>query len=109
MALLEGWGLKTAHAETTDGLGPALERLGGAADLVIADYRLADDVTGDDVIDEVARRQATPLAAIIVTGDTGPQRLRSLHGQAWPVLHKPVDPDELAKVTAALLAPAAPR
>jgi signal transduction histidine kinase len=104
-ALLEGWGLRTAHAETADGVGPALDRLGGAADLVIADYRLADDVTGDDVIDAVARRQSTPLAAIIVTGDTGPQRLRSLHGQAWPVLHKPVDPDELAKVTAALLAP----
>lgn len=104
-ALLRGWGLTVTYATDAGAVDAALAALGGEAELVIADYRLTDDVTGDTVVEAIGRRQRVPPAAIIVTGDTRPQRLRNLHGTGWPVLHKPVDPEELARVTAALLAP----
>ena len=60
-----------------------------APDIVLADFRLLGD---DDGLAAVRRlRLLHPgLAALLVSGDTAPQRLREAHAAGLRLLHKPV-------------------
>lgn len=68
-----------------------LERLAGQKpDILVCDYRLGAGETGLDVI-AAARVQFGPrLPAIILTGDTAPDVLRTIVKQGIPVYCKPV-------------------
>ncbi|TPQ29828.1 ATP-binding protein [Methylomonas koyamae] len=64
-------------------------------ELAIVDYRLPGDLSGIEVARELRRRLAYPLPILIVTGDTGPERLREADASGFPLLHKPVQPAKL--------------
>ena len=68
---------------------------GRAVDALVVDYRLHEE-NGIEVIDRL-RALRPGLAAIVVTGDTSPQRLSELLATGTTVLHKPVDAAELAQ------------
>ena len=93
-ALLGEWG-HTAIAVRT--LEAALDAAARDAEigLVIADYRLGDSVTGADAIDAVRRALGRAVPAVIITGDTSPQRIREANRSGHRLLHKPIDPREL--------------
>lgn len=75
-------------------------------DLIIADYRLEAQVTGREVISMIREILGDDIPAIIVTGDTAPERLREAKESGFPILHKPVRPEELiAMVTSTLSVP----
>jgi CheY-like chemotaxis protein/nitrogen-specific signal transduction histidine kinase len=76
---------------------------GRAVDALVVDYRLREE----DGIEVLARLRALRpgLAAIVVTGDTAPQRLSELHSAGTTVLHKPVDAAELAHALAQAVRP----
>ena len=65
------------------------------ADVLVVDFRLRGE-TGQDVIARLRTRNPA-LPAVIVTGDTAAQRLRTLSGLAATVLHKPIDGARLAR------------
>jgi signal transduction histidine kinase/AmiR/NasT family two-component response regulator len=72
-------------------------------DIVLADFRLRRGETGLEVIRRL--RESRPgLPAIIVTGDTAPERLAQFEGTGIEVLHKPVVPTRLVESMVALLA-----
>jgi len=92
--LLEGWGCRCRSA------GCAEEALAEAArgqppDLVISDYRLRDGRTGTEAILRLRSALKSALPALLITGDTDPQRLRAAQASGIPLLHKPVSPSEL--------------
>lgn len=60
-----------------------------APDLLLTDWRLRGQDTGFAVIDAV-RRELPQLPAILITGDTAPDRLRQADAAGLPLLHKPV-------------------
>ncbi|MCK5445993.1 MAG: response regulator [Rhodospirillaceae bacterium] len=64
-------------------------------DLIIADYRLDAGLTGQDAIELVRKKLNTIVPAIIITGDTAPERLREAKESGFEILHKPVSPEEL--------------
>ncbi len=68
---------------------------GFRADVLVVDFRLRGE-TGQDVIARLRVREPA-LPAVIVTGDTAAQRLRTLSGLATTVLHKPIDGARLAR------------
>ena len=68
---------------------------GHVVDALVVDYRLQEE-NGIEVIDRL-RALRPGLAAIVVTGDTAPQRLSELVATGATVLHKPVDAAELAR------------
>ncbi len=85
-ALLESWGLHVTLAwDTTSSLALAQQGM----DLVIADYRLRDSETGLDVIRSLRRQHGT-LAAMVISGDTAPERIHELKEENIRLLHKPV-------------------
>jgi CheY-like chemotaxis protein/anti-sigma regulatory factor (Ser/Thr protein kinase) len=91
--LLEDLG---CDVELADGAPEAL-RLARRArpDVVLCDFRLRG---GDDGLATIRQlRELYPgLPAAVVTGDSGPARLRDAHAAGVRLLHKPVRPDVLA-------------
>ncbi len=96
--LLQAWGCECVGAsDITQSLVLADSSV---PNLVISDYRLRDNVTGTQVIDAVRQHMCAPVAALIITGDTAPQRLREALDSGVSLLHKPVPPWALRRTLA---------
>jgi signal transduction histidine kinase/CheY-like chemotaxis protein len=91
--LLTDWGCWCLEAESTD---EAL-RLARTQrpDLVISDYRLREQRTGAQAIAALRAACGPELPALVITGDTSPERLRETQASGLPILHKPVSPSLL--------------
>jgi CheY-like chemotaxis protein/anti-sigma regulatory factor (Ser/Thr protein kinase) len=89
--------LLTAHGYdviAVDGIQQAHERLEGSnvtALMIFADYRLGENVTGVAAIRSIQRLLAKPAPAVIITGDTSPDRIREAQASGYPLLHKPLE------------------
>jgi len=92
--LLRDLGAQCEVAETTEQALRSTQILRPA--LVICDYRLRDEQTGTQAL--AALRAMQPgLQAMLITGDTAPDRLREAQASGYPLLHKPVQPAELLR------------
>jgi CheY-like chemotaxis protein len=95
-ALLSIWGYRTYVAQSVEELCRRHDQAGApAVHLIIADYRLAGGVTGLNAIRQMNAHLGYRVPALIITGDTSPDRLRELSGTGHSVLHKPLAPDLL--------------
>jgi len=102
-ALLDQWDCRILNADSPDTALALLERIQRKPDVILADYRLKDGITGNQVIDAVRDYCKAPIPAIIITGDTTPDRLREATQAGYPLLHKPVEPELLRSALQALL------
>ena len=95
--LIESWGHRVISAANADEAIRRLPALGRPPDLFLADYRLQDGDTGGQAIArvEVHLRAEDKVPAIILTGDTAPERLAQAQALGHGLLHKPVQPDAL--------------
>lgn len=101
--LLEQWGCTVLTAET---VAEALERAMAAPktpDAVVCDYRLRGIETGTAAIAAIREEFNMDIPALLITGDTSPQRIRELKKTGLPVLHKPLREGEFREAVAALL------
>ena len=93
-SLLESWG----HAVITAGSGAEmLERIvdcESRPDLIICDYRLQGE-NGIAVIKRLQSEFNDEIPAMLITGDTAPDRLLEARGSGFLLLHKPVSADKL--------------
>lgn len=97
--LLESLGCRTT---LVDGTTPALAAAQAEKpDVVLADFRLRGDDNGIAAVQSI--RQIFPaMPAILLSGDTAPDRLREAEAAGIPLLHKPVAVEVLAHaITAA--------
>lgn len=91
--MLADWGCRCDVAEGVDD-AVALARL-RRPDVVVSDYRLRRQQTGADAIAALRHLHGADLPALLVTGDTAPERLREAGASGLPLLHKPVRPQDL--------------
>ncbi|AKZ64688.1 histidine kinase [Herbaspirillum hiltneri N3] len=101
--LLHSWGYTVLFARSLEQALAALHDDAHRPDLVISDFRLADNVTGIDVIRAVFQATGDEVPAIIVTGDTSPQGIALASASGYQVLHKPLDPQQLRAAISQLL------
>jgi CheY-like chemotaxis protein len=101
--LLRGWGCECEVAESIEE-ALALAR-GHAPDMVISDYRLREQRSGIEAIAAVRELLNNNLPALLITGDTAPDRLREALASGIPLLHKPVSAGELRRGLATVLQP----
>jgi len=97
--MMEQWGHAVLAAEScAEALG--FVAAGRTPDVIVTDYRLADNRTGTEVIREMRRVVGRAVPAILVTGDTAPERLAEAEAGNFRVLHKPVVANELQRAVA---------
>ena len=73
---------------TLDGLAECIRRR--PPDLILCDYRLPGKESGIDVIQRIRGEYNEEIPAILITGDTAPERLQEAHDSGLVVLSKPV-------------------
>lgn len=66
-------------------------------DVLVADYRLLNNQTGDVAIHQIRAAFNVDFPAMIITGDTSPGRVIDAANSGFELLHKPVEPDELMR------------
>ncbi len=99
--LLQDWGCEGRVAETIE---EALEYVRSwSPDLIISDYRLREQRTGSEAIFALRAQLGSDVPALLITGDTAPERLREAQSSGVPLLHKPVSPDQLYQCIVTLL------
>jgi CheY-like chemotaxis protein/two-component sensor histidine kinase len=91
--LLRDWGCECEAAESIEE-ALALVQL-NVPDVVISDYRLREQRTGVEAITAVRKLMGNSVPALLITGDTAPERLREAKASGLPLLHKPVSPSKL--------------
>lgn len=94
--LLGAWGHRMlAASRSADAIALARSE---RVQLVIADYRLAEPITGADALRRILSACPPTTVGAIVTGDTSPERIREAVASGFTILHKPIEPAALRKL-----------
>jgi CheY-like chemotaxis protein/anti-sigma regulatory factor (Ser/Thr protein kinase) len=101
--MLSDWGFEVAAADSG---AMVLAKLGSAArrpDLILCDYRLRNDESGIEVIRAIRDEFNAEIPAALITGDTGPERLKEARASGLPLLHKPVKASRMRALATQLM------
>ena len=104
--MLRDWGCHVIAATDTD---DAMQQLASEKflDAIVADLRLPNNRTGLETIDTVRKHYKNDeLPALLISGDTDPERLTMANKARVKMAHKPVDPDNLRREITSILYPA---
>ncbi|MFK7855030.1 MAG: hybrid sensor histidine kinase/response regulator [Granulosicoccus sp.] len=94
-SLLSQYQCRVVLADSIEDACAQIIDLNWTPDVIIADYRLRDEKTGDTAIQRVREEVNEDVPAMIITGDTSPERLREATASGFLLLHKPVIGEEL--------------
>jgi signal transduction histidine kinase/ActR/RegA family two-component response regulator len=97
-SLLEGWGCDVIATSTPEEAEAGLTTDAGPPDMLIVDYRLRQHASGIETIKHLHELAGNRIPALVITGDTAPDRLREAQESGYPLLHKPVKPAQLRAV-----------
>ncbi len=102
---LESWGYNVVTANGIEDVEQIAKnkKLASSIDVIAADYRLPNNVTGIDVIQRFEILSGYKLPAFLITGDTAPERLQEAISYGLPLLHKPLKHGEFKMVLRRLL------
>lgn len=100
--LLGGWGHEVIAAASGDEAMRLLASHPRRPDLIICDYRLRNGENGIAVIEALQGEYNHAIPALLVTGDTAPDRLAEAHASGLLLLHKPVSNSKLRAAIANL-------
>jgi signal transduction histidine kinase len=101
--ILSGWGCRVVAAASDKEALAQLSNGVARPDLIISDYRLADGHSGISAIAHLRSKLGEMIPAFLVSGDTGPERLREVNASGHQLLHKPLSPMALRTVINRLL------
>lgn len=88
--LLDGWGYEVVTALNLAALEERLPTLNRAPGLIVADHFLPAGRTGAEAVELLRQFAGQPIPAIILTGDTTPERQDEAQSLGCLLLHKPV-------------------
>ena len=106
--LLQSWGCETVIVASASDGQAAIAGYEQRPDLIISDYRLAGGNTGLEAIAELRTTLGGSIPALLISGDTSPDRLREVRESGFHLLHKPVGPAALRATMNHLLQPQLP-
>ena len=100
--LLSGWG---CNVHVASGFGDAVEqyRDGATPGLLLADYHLDDDETGDAVILRLQEHFGSPIPSVMISADRSEEVKARLAGLGVTLLNKPVKPAQLRALMRTIL------
>ena len=101
--LLESWGCDVVTAASGNDVMTRLVSMPRRPDVICCDYRLPGDENGISVINALRSEFNFDIPALLITGDTAPDRLQEAQLSGLALLHKPVTETALRKALVALL------
>jgi signal transduction histidine kinase/CheY-like chemotaxis protein len=104
--LLESWGYTVIAAGSGDEMLQRMVDIREAPRLLICDYRLRDNETGTAAVERLRSEFNDDIPAMLVTGDTAPDRIREAEASGLLLLHKPVANSKLRAAIMHLTLPA---
>lgn len=105
ISILESFEFKAVAAESANEMIRKLRLQSHMPDIIIADYRLLENQTGDMAIHQVRSAFGIDFPAMIITGDTSPARVKEAASSGFELMHKPVEPVELVRRMSSILKP----
>lgn len=102
-SMLERWGCEVRTASSPQEAEALFAQDREAPDLLVVDYRLRQHASGIETIARLHALYGRPVPALVITGDTAPERLREAQRSGYPLLHKPVKPARLRTAMRQLL------
>ena len=72
-------------------------------DLIICDYRLRGEETGISAIRQLAEAYNEDIPAMLITGDTAPDRIGEAQASGYLLLHKPLSNSRLRAAVGQLM------
>jgi signal transduction histidine kinase/CheY-like chemotaxis protein len=103
-AILRAWKCRVLTASSAAEAARITSEAATPPDLIVCDYRLRNDETGTAAVQAVQQVLKRPIPAIIMTGDTAPERIREAQASGHALLHKPVKPAQFYAMLQELLA-----
>lgn len=89
-SLLSNWGYRVTVAGSGAEMLARLDLTASVPDLIICDYRLRGAETGVSVIAQLRSNFDRAIPAMLITGDTAPDRLIDAKASGLLLLHKPL-------------------
>jgi two-component system, sensor histidine kinase len=102
-SLLTSWGYEAIVAGSGDEMIREIINRPGRPNLIVCDYRLRNGEDGISVIRRLQSEYNEDIPAVLITGDTAPDRLKEALNSGLPLLHKPIHNDRLRSVIRDLL------
>ncbi len=97
--MLESWGCKVSAFDSADEACAQIKLLPlWQPNLIISDYRLRDNKTGIDAINQVQDSLVEHAVALVISGDTAPERIKEIEASGLMMLHKPIKPVKLRAI-----------
>ena len=102
LTLLESWGCRVRICGGYDEAMQLLDDDSPRVDIIVADFRLRQNENGIETVRRL-RARLGQVPALIISGDTAPERLREANSSGLPFLHKPVSEGTLKTTILGLL------
>jgi two-component system, sensor histidine kinase len=93
--LLSQWGCEVTLASSGDEAVELLAMSQRVPSAILCDYRLRDEEYGLDAIEKLRMEFCEDIPAILITGDTAPDRIAEIKSSGIPILHKPLQAQTL--------------
>jgi signal transduction histidine kinase/CheY-like chemotaxis protein len=102
-AVMTGWGYEVVAAGSGAEVLAQMAEVVARPDLIICDYRLRGSETGIEAIEALRSEYNALIPAMLITGDTAPNRLAEARASGLLLLHKPVPNGKLRAAVAHLM------
>jgi two-component system, sensor histidine kinase len=99
-SLLQAAGCTTITAASSDEAVDHVLRAGARPDVLLMDYRLAEEATGTDVAERIARALGYPIPTIMLTANLANAEVPWMPGSPIMLVAKPADPTMLLETIA---------
>ncbi|HYG90718.1 MAG TPA: response regulator [Azospirillum sp.] len=103
--LLDVWGYSVSLAATAEDAFAYMAGVPTMPHLIISDFRLPGEFNGVQTVARICNDAHRHIPAIIVTGDTAPERIKEATATGCRLLHKPYDPAVLKATMEAVIGP----
>ena len=101
--ILRSWGCDVIAVESAEAALAKLAAQRLSPDLIISDYRLANEDIGIEAIGRMRNALGGAIPVLLISGDTTPDLLRAARASGYHLLHKPVAPMRLRAICNQLL------
>lgn len=89
--ILGKWGFKVSLTESIEAATDVISQ-GEIPDIILSDLRLRNNTTGIEAIQKIRTLTGEQIPALLVSGDTDPERIKEAQTAGIILLHKPIKP-----------------